>query len=237
MNHCLWCDEEIKGNASWREVFFLAGRDILCASCRGGLEFLAEPLCGVCGRSLEGLDEGYRHGDVCYDCVRWEEGPWRGIFVKNRSLCRYNSFLREIIARYKFRGDAVMVKGIRREWEQLYERDFAGMVAVPIPLSKERLYERGFNQAFELANLLPVNVCEVLERPAHEQKQSKKTRKERLNLGVPVFRLHGKPSEIEGENVVLVDDIYTTGATVRQAAKVLLKGGAASVHSITLARG
>ena len=130
-----------------------------------------------------------------------------------------------------------MVNGFSENWQKLYHQHFSGKLPVPIPLSKERLYERGFNQAAELARLLPVAPHEVLKRVVHEQKQSKKSRTERLRLEAPVFRFIGDPSVIRGREIVLIDDIYTTGATVRRAAKVLLENGAASVCSMTVARG
>lgn len=238
MDHCVWCDAELASRVSWHEIFGLVKRDMLCAACRNGLASLPEPLCTICGRTLLDLDESFRHdGDLCYDCFRWESGGWRGVLLQNRSLYRYNDFLQKVIAHFKYRGDVAMVSGFEKDWVRLYEKHFSGKVVVPIPLSKERLYERGFNQAFELARLLPAKICTGLSRVVHEQKQSKKTRDQRLYLERPVFRLSESSSEMKGKDVVLVDDIYTTGATVRQAAKVLLDGGAASVASMTLARG
>lgn len=235
--HCLWCDETISEVVSWHEVFGFGKKELICPSCRHGLERLTEPFCKICGRSLEALDETFRKGDLCYDCVRWEESEFAHLLIKNRSLYHYNAFLKDVISQYKFRGDVAMVEGFRHEWEQLFHKEFQGKRLVPIPLSKERLYERGFNQAAELTALLPTACCEVLERPLHEQKQSKKSREERLHFHEGVFRLASNSSMIKGEEVVLVDDIYTTGATLRQAAKVLLAGGAASVSAMTLARG
>lgn len=237
MAHCLWCDGDMTEVVSWHEAFGLRKKEILCRTCRDGLDVLPKPLCRICGRSLEEIDESYVQGDICYDCVRWEEGDFAGYLLKNRSLYPYNAFLKNIVALYKFRGDVAIVEGFQREWEQLYRKEFTERLIVPIPLSKERLYERGFNQAFELARLLPNPCCTALERPIDEQKQSKKGRTQRLSLNEGIFRLSAESSKIKGEDLVLIDDIYTTGATVRQAAKVLLAGGAASVSAMTLARG
>ncbi|HEU5139262.1 MAG TPA: ComF family protein [Bacillales bacterium] len=236
-SHCLWCDAEITEGVSWKEVFGLSRPDVLCRVCREGLMVLRKPLCRICGRSFLDLSSDYRNGDLCYDCIRWEEGEWGGLLVKNRSLYVYNEFLKEIVALFKFRGDAVVVRGFEWAWIQLYREVFSGTLVVPIPLSSERLYERGFNQAAELARLLPAPVCEVLERTVHEQKQSKKSRTERLHLEKPVFQYCGEAERIRGKDILLIDDIYTTGATVRRAAKVLLESEAASVSSMTIARG
>ncbi|HEX7064424.1 MAG TPA: ComF family protein [Bacillales bacterium] len=235
--YCLWCDGEIKESVSWKEVFGLSQPEVLCGDCREGLEDLREPLCRVCGRSFLDLEAAYRQGDLCYDCIRWEEGEWSGLLAKNRSLYVYNDFLKEIVALFKFRGDAAVAEGFEDNWVKLYQKEFQGTLIVPIPLSPERLYERGFNQAAELARMLPGPICEGLERTVHEQKQSKKSRAERLKLDLPIFQYTGESCIIQDKDVLLVDDIYTTGATVRRAAIVLLESGAASVCSMTIARG
>lgn len=237
MTHCLWCDEPISAGVSWHEVFGFGKKDVLCASCRSGLENLAGALCRICGRSLDALAAAYREGDCCQDCVRWEQSAFASLLTKNRSLYQYNAFLKEIMVRYKFRGDVVMAEGFRREWRQLYQHTYQDKPVVPIPLSQQRLYERGFNQALVLAECLPAPCVQALERPVHEQKQSQKSRAARLSLNTGNFRLLPDSSTVKGEDVVLIDDIYTTGATLRQAAKVLLTGGAASVSALTLARG
>lgn len=238
MAHCLWCDGEIIDSVSWHEVFGISKKQSLCRTCRNRLEVLAGPLCRICGRPLDQLDASFRSDDLCHDCIRWENSEWSGVLVKNRSLYGYNAFLKEIIARFKFRGDAIMVKGFQAEWGELYKSEFSGKDIVPVPLSSVRLYERGFNQALELASLLPATLYEALERTVHEQKQSKKSRAERIHHDdSPIFRCNGLLEEVKGLDIVIVDDIYTTGATVRRAAKVLLEGGAVSVSSITVARG
>ncbi|MGN7175963.1 ComF family protein [Paenibacillus sp. FSL R5-0490] len=104
---------------------------------------------------------------------------------------------------------------------------------VPIPLSPERLYERGFNQSAALILEAGFTPAELLQR-IHSEKQSKKSRLERIHHH-QVF----EPLNINIENkvILLIDDIYTTGSTLYHAAKVLKTGGAASVLSLTLARG
>jgi len=104
---------------------------------------------------------------------------------------------------------------------------------VPIPLSPQRLYERGFNQSAALIHEAGFTVTELLHR-IHSEKQSKKSRFDRIHFH-QVFQplnLH-----IENKKIILIDDIYTTGSTLYHAAKVLKAGGAASVCSLTLARG
>ncbi|WP_367379308.1 ComF family protein [Rossellomorea aquimaris] len=106
-------------------------------------------------------------------------------------------------------------------------------LVTPIPLSNERLYERGFNQSTALLEEAEVRPSCLLTR-IHSEKQSKKTRRERLQQE-QVFQLG--VGDVKGKRVLLFDDIYTTGTTLRQAAKLLKEAGAREVSSLTLARG
>jgi len=102
-------------------------------------------------------------------------------------------------------------------------------------LSQERLYERGFNQAEALILEAGFKSTTLLTR-IHTEKQSKKSRTDRIHLP-QVFQFDSNRSiPLEGKDVLLVDDIYTTGSTLRHAAKILLEHGAKKVDSFTLAR-
>ncbi|MGY6213044.1 ComF family protein [Cytobacillus firmus] len=141
--------------------------------------------------------------------------------------------MKETIARYKFRGDYILAKAFSPfiiERLQSLRFDFL----VPIPLSPERLYERGFNQSSALIQEAVFTSVELLQR-SHSEKQSKKSRKERIHL-TQVFELFSD-SSVKDKDLLLIDDIYTTGSTLYHAAKVLKERGAASVCSFTLARG
>jgi competence protein ComFC len=153
---------------------------------------------------------------------------------QNMSLFFYNDFLKETLATFKFRGDYVIAKAfadfVKINLEKLKVDQF-----VPIPLSEERLYERGFNQAEALINEAGFSSANLLAR-IHAEKQSKKSRSDRIHLP-QVFRMAKETTILAGQSVLLVDDIYTTGSTLRHAAKVLKGAGAVTVCSLTLARG
>jgi competence protein ComFC len=211
-------------------------KSVLCQRCSVKLHLLEGALCAGCGRELTNLKEDYYEGDRCMDCISWEKNPeWRGVLVQNRSLCLYDDWMREVMVLYKFRGDCQLAEIFRFKWQQAYKRYYAQYdMIVPIPLSAERLYERGFNQSMVLANMLQRPVYDLLARRHHE-KQSKKTKKERLETG-QFFFLKDKV-DLQGKKVLLIDDIYTTGTTIRYAAKALKEKGTASISSLTLARG
>ncbi|MEH7384283.1 ComF family protein [Bacillus sp. JJ1521] len=234
MSTCILCHTYFEEVDSWSTLFSLAEPDPLCSTCSEKFEKVEGELCEICGRPFSELSDEYREGNLCYDCVRWEKEPeWQGVLTKNRSIYLYNDFAKDVISLYKFRGDHAISSIFKTLLKKALKTHFnPSYLIVPIPLSDERLYERGFNQASGLVELLDVPVHEVLAR-THLEKQSKKSRDERIS-GENVFRV---TDVVQDMDILLVDDIYTTGSTLRHAAAVLLKAGAKSVSSLTLMRG
>ncbi|WP_299743042.1 ComF family protein [uncultured Rossellomorea sp.] len=182
---------------------------------------------------MEVLSSDLIKGEQCLDCSRWEsDAEWSGLLLQNESLYQYNDFLKEYLARYKYRGDYALAKPFAHILKNYIEKSEFDIV-IPIPLSNERLYERGFNQSTALLEEAEVRPSCLLTR-SHSEKQSKKTRKERLQQE-QVFQLG--EADVKGKRIILFDDIYTTGTTLRQAAKLLREAGAVEVSSLTLSRG
>ncbi|PLT35713.1 ComF family protein [Bacillus sp. V5-8f] len=227
---CLICGEEIDTVFSWKNIWYTTNDEKICNDCKGKLEFLSRERCRMCSRELE---EKYQKDGLCLDCVRWEnDSEWRGFLSANLSLLHYNEFLREVIAKYKYRGDYALADAFAPYVAETIKR-LKYDIIVPIPLSQERLTERGFNQAKALVETAGMETNEVLLR-LHTEKQSKKTRQERISLAQVFQVIH--PESIKDKNILLIDDIYTTGSTLRHAAKILKQFGAAEVNSLTLAR-
>jgi competence protein ComFC len=142
--------------------------------------------------------------------------------------------MKDLIAKWKYRGDYKMAEVFIDGFESAFKKQFSFLknpVMIPIPLSGERMEERAFNQAKQLAQFLPGETVEVLSRK-HSEKQSKKSRVERMSSDNP-FLAKGpiyKPA-------ILVDDIYTTGSTLHHAAERLKEKGCPAVYGFTLIRG
>jgi competence protein ComFC len=230
---CLVCHEIIQPKMGWSAIFSEEKERILCPSCEGKFDLIVGEQCRVCSRPFQFLDERFRHGDMCHDCKRWEEdNDWKGSLDSNHSIYLYNDFFKEVMATFKYRGDYVLALIFAEKIKTLV-RKIQPDLLVPIPLSKERLYERGFNQAEALlmeAGLTPTNPLTRF----HSEKQSKKSRSERIHIP-QVFQVNHQ-IEIKGKSILLIDDIYTTGSTLRHAAKLLKEYGAKRVQSLTLAR-
>lgn len=228
--HCLICHEIIYTPVGWNAIFSKEKEQFVCPTCEQKFKKVTGESCQICGRPLA---NGFRQDDLCLDCVRWEGDPeWTGLLNRNVSLFLYNDFLKEIIAQFKFRGDYALAKVFKEEMRQrLTTMDFDELI--PIPLSAERLYERGFNQAAALISEAGYIPTPLLTR-IHSEKQSKKSRRERIHLQ-QVFQISAK-IDLTGKKLILVDDIYTTGSTLRHAAKLLKNAGASTVQSLTIAR-
>jgi len=112
---------------------------------------------------------------------------------------------------------------------------------VPVPLHKRRYNERGFNQAEYFAKSIAVALNKeyfpLLERKKYTKQQVKMERKKRLHNLENAFVFNREFDTIQGKNILLVDDVYTTGATIEECAKVLKDAGANIVGGITFARG
>ena len=230
----MFCFESFMPVSSWSDLFQKDDTG-LCQTCEGKLERIKGEICEICGRSLLEVDEQYKVGQLCYDCYRFEQDPlWKGVLKQNRSLYKYNDFLKEYLSQLKFRGDYKLIEIFKPALTKQVKQTFDQHLLVPIPLSKERLYERGFNQAKALAKLLEVPISEALIR-THSEKQSKKSRNQRLHRQSP-FSLNSN-IKVSSHSILLIDDIYTTGTTLRQAAKALLQANAKDISAITIARG
>ncbi|OJE52768.1 amidophosphoribosyltransferase [Bacillus luti] len=232
--HCLLCDECIVETVSWYTFFVKVHRKYICDRCEKKLSYIIGEICVDCGRPLDDLPTRYKGNDICMDCVRWRNEEGYRPF-KNRSLYVYNDEMKGILAQFKFRGDAELVHIFYQPFRSLFQKCFTHVsVIMVVPLSREREYERGFNQAELLAACLPVSVSTTSLSRRETEKQSKKTRKERVSGSNP-FYFQGEEM-FHGQHILLVDDVYTTGITVRQIGSLLYDRGAREVSSLTLCR-
>ena len=232
-SHCLICHAEIEPILSWDFLFGKKETPKICGECNANFTPITGEICEICGRPFAFLEAEYRAGNVCLDCKRWEEDEhWSGSLDRNRSLYSYTDFIKEVVAKFKFRGDYVLAEIFAEDLRQALQAFQYDYIA-PIPLSDERLYERGFNQAEAIIKSAGLEPTHLLSR-VHTEKQSKKSRSERIHLQ-QVFKLD-TDLDLNSKTILLIDDIYTTGSTLRHAAKILKENGAAKVYSFTLAR-
>ncbi|TSB48345.1 ComF family protein [Alkalicoccobacillus porphyridii] len=232
---CLKCMHTFYQQPSWSALFHKQP-PALCYACEGNLEFIGEPNCLLCSRSLNKISHRLQKDQICFDCIRWDKRTEsKGLLQENRSLLEYNEFLKDWFVQFKFRGDAAAATYFSTKLYQLYKRYYRSYTVVAIPLSFDSLKEREFNQVELMTQSWTCNRM-ILHRLASE-KQSKRTRSDRIaRVKDSPFYVEKIPEKDLLKKVVLIDDIYTTGTTVRQAARTLKEAGAEVIASLTVAR-
>ncbi len=234
---CVWCGEDVSMRISWRIMLGIKDELDICEECHSCLVPITGELCLKCGRPLAKLNVNYVKDHHCSDCMRWKTSGWGDILLNNKSFFEYNDFLKRVLALYKFRGDVEAGRVFSNKFQNEIKNAYRNVdMVIPIPSSEERLYERGFNQCHVWLEGTLYDQKHFLRRIKNEEKQSKKSRNKRMNRTEEMFEvpLH---SGIRGGKILLIDDLYTTGATIHYAAKALKHSGASEVYSLTLCRG
>ena len=163
--------------------------------------------------------------------------------VRAYSACLYDGGLKELVHSFKYKGKTVLAKVFSKLMID-YIKDNPEIADVDlitvVPLHKSRLREREFNQSLLLAgpiakeySLLSANTLEKIRKTRYQNELLKSERLENLR---GAFSISPKAC-IKDKNILLIDDVMTTGATLSECAKILLKDGATSVTCLTLARG
>ncbi len=212
----------------------------VCARCLARTELLHEPLCVVCGGPL---DPGAAGETLCARCT--EAKP---AFARARSIARYRSSAEDdrrslpaLIRRHKYGLDQSLDKALAEVLGPVLPYSAADLdVVVPVPLHRRRLWWRGFNQAALLASSVALMlgrplVIGVLVRSKATAPQTSKDHDQRRRNVSRAFAVR-RPDRIKEQRVLVVDDVMTTGATVDECARVLLRAGARRVDVLTLAR-
>lgn len=203
----------------------------LCQKCWGLLPLITGPQCG-CGAPLPGAE-----GEDCGRCRRG-----RSPILEGASLGTYAGPLRDCVVALKYRGrhKTAARLSVRLLKDERCRRILsASDVLLAVPLHPERESGRGFNQAHLLAIALARGcgrpVSGGLARTRNTRTQTDLSAGERRRNVRQAFAVRAG-SGLEGAAVALVDDVTTTGATLRECASTLLACGAREVRSITVAR-
>ncbi|MEK3911946.1 ComF family protein [Paenibacillus sp. FSL H7-0331] len=215
----------------------------LCHTCSASIPWILHVECECCGRP-----------EICGDCSRRRET----YFVQNRSAVSYNPLMKEWLGIFKYRGHEklrallgkMLLHAYHMHHRQTDPQSAAGSyveLLTYVPLSERRLAERGFNQAEqlteELGRLTGIPVIGLLERVRHTDKQSFKTRGDRLADLQGVFALNpAVRSSLQmmaarkAVRLYVIDDVYTTGSTLSECAKVITMELDVAVYGISWAR-
>ncbi len=212
-----------------------AGGLAFCQSCLDGFRAVVSPLCPLCGLPLASWIE---EDHYCENCLRR-----RPHYEWARAAYSYEGRVREAIHQFKFGGKSHLAKPLGNllasaatEWLP----DPNDCLIMPVPLHPKRLRERGFNQSLLLARQAASRLGAELEyltlrRVRYTQPQTGLKGDERRKNVRRAFSCTDH-SPLKGRNVILVDDVTTTGNTLNECARALKRSGARSVYAIALAR-
>lgn len=214
------------------------GGSYLCRLCRDDLFVIDDPICKTCGVPA---DIDYDYPVEGFECGWCRKGGFR--FDRARSLGLYDSVLKELIHFYKYRNQPGVIDEFEpflRDYFETYGDKYRNSSVVSVPLHVKKLKERGFDQSFVLAH----RISEILDLPLLTRPlkriretfpQTRRNRAERSQNVQGAFEvIH--PETVCQKNILLVDDVFTTGSTVNEVTRVLKKAKAKQVQVFTLAR-
>lgn len=222
-----------------------------CASCGQHLAVLNElevcnhcitkikrnplPYCPRCGRPTDDPSA------ACAECVKMHP-----VFTQAYSACLYEGPLKDMIHKYKYqnrRGLAGLFAKVMLDYIKDTPDAAASITLITfVPLHRKRFSERGFNQsellAIQLGRALNIPAINALEKIFITKPQNDLSREDRLMNVIAAFNTKENMKDVvKNADILIIDDVMTTGATLNETSRALLKAGAHTVRCLTLARG
>jgi ComF family protein len=217
------------------ETLDLPTDSCLCSKCLNSIQKIPEPFCGQCGLPLPGLSkkDGAR---ICGKCLSSPPA-----YTRARCAALHEGLLRDAVLSFKFGKRLHLAKSLSAllfecfQWH-FQESDFD--LIVPIPIHRRRLRSRGFNQSLLLAHRLSghtgIEVArDLLRKTVNSPPQVRLGRNKRIANIKGSFGI-SDPRRLSGSRILLIDDVITTGATIGEAAKTLIRAKAARVDALVL---
>ena len=201
-----------------------------CKSCMGKLDFIGDIRCKHCGGDVDTIL------DSCTKCLKESTFPWGNAI----SVLRMKGLTSELLQKFKYSGSIELARQFGKlASDALKNADKKYDAIVPVPIHWLKYLYRGYNQTTLVADyvsrLSGVQVCKCLKKTKFTMSQTKLSGKKRRENLTGVFSV-AKAAYISGLNLILIDDVFTTGSTLRSAAVKLLEAGAKSVDILVLAR-
>ncbi len=208
------------------------GRVGLCEDCKGAFRRIQQPICGVCGRTMN--EDGF----LCEECKKIKH-----YFKRNVSVFEYRGDIKESIYRFKYGNMRCYAEFFAAEAMKRYGKLLKAWkidAIVPVPMYKPKQRKRGYNQAEEFARSLAKasgikmdsKLLVRIKDTVPMKTLSKQQRYENLKKAFIVNKKRQKY-----KRVLIVDDIFTTGSTLDACARVLRKGNVELVYGLCIASG
>lgn len=213
----------------------IIGEELICKECNKGLERVISPVCLKCGKPVESQEQEY-----CKDCDKISK-----TYEKGFPVFLYNDKMKKSITRFKYNNKREYAKFYGCEIVRTYGKQIKDLqieVIIPVPVHKSRLRKRGFNQAeligkevakglgIECRTDLVFRTKKTVAQKELNDKQRIKNLKKAFNIG---------ENEVQFKKVLLIDDIYTSGATIEAITWILMTNGVEKVYytSVCIGKG
>lgn len=210
--------------------------EYLCTECFRRIFWIKPPGCQTCGSPFYGIVEG-KH--CCQHCQELEPA-----FESGHSIFFSKGLGRKFIHAFKYHHGLYLLKDIQRLLEKQNDLQgfFKGAVLVPVPLHPRKKRERGFNQSLLLARCLSavysdLTIQEILLRVVDTPSQTGLSRTRRQRNLSKAFILKKETILQQHKKYIVVDDVFTTGATLNACCRVLRQAGLRNLHVFTLCHG
>lgn len=208
-------------------------KDKICAPCKSLLSYVEKPRCKKCSKGIESYEREY-----CSDCTNTKQ-----FYEEGRSLFVHNKVIKNSIYKFKYSNKREYADFYVDELLRLYTpviRSWNPQALIPVPLHKSKKIKRGFNQAEVLTDKLarkleiPVD-AKLLIRTKETEAQKELDRIQRKKNLENAFKV--SESIVKYKSIILMDDIYTTGATINSCARLLKGAGIQKIYFITISIG
>ncbi len=218
----------------------------LCIACQKALDSHADALCSACSLEMEPIDPlqrcrrcfGFLDDHEQEGCEKCSRLPWP--LLQLGAVFPYRGAPARLLKRLKYGnrrdlgkvlGAYLVVQWSRLEWPK-------PDAIIPMPISRLRRWTRGYNQCEllgeSLAAILEVPLVSAIGRRSGDWSQAGLDPEQRQQLTTASFYLHPNASQIRNKNVLIIDDVFTTGKTLEQCAAVVLEAGPRSIYGLTL---
>ena len=222
-NQCLHCSKNIDG--------------VFCQECWQKLQFISKPCCSICCHPFE-----FGNADDHLICAKCLTKPYH--FKQLITLFCYNDIIAKIISAFKYQDQLFLAKklALLLKPHLAYVANSCHLITV-VPLHHKKLRSRKFNQSILLAKYLLDKqqfakfIPDLLIRNHHTKSQISLNKKQRQQNLKKAFTIHPKKQNlVKNKKILIIDDVFTTGATINNCALVLKKNGAEEVFIATIAK-
>lgn len=209
--------------------------EYLCTDCLKNIFWIKPPGCQTCGSPFYGIVEGEHRCQHCYDL--------EPIFKSGNSIFFSKGSGRKLIHAFKYHNGLYLLKDIQRilKRKKHLSHFFKQAILVPVPLHSRKKRERGFNQSLliaqQLAAIYNLTVQEALVRIIDTPSQTRLNRTKRQRNLNQAFVLKKEVQLQKNKRYIVIDDVFTTGATLNACCRILQKAGLEDLHSFTLCHG